>query len=61
MDAYDLGWKAGYLDRQNENPYEEDTDDWQEYEDGYYDGSKNSLILIQNVMFNAPVVEWQTR
>jgi len=39
-DAYDLGWYDGYNGRDKSNPYEEDTDDWQDYEDGHYDGSK---------------------
>ena len=39
LDAYDLGWIHGYNDRYPENPYDEGSAEYAEYEEGYRQGS----------------------
>lgn len=40
-EAYDRGYCDGYNDVLNDNPYEEGTHLWDQYEDGYRDGCNN--------------------
>lgn len=40
--AYEKGWGDGYNDRLPDNEYEDGTDEYMSYVDGYEEGSRNS-------------------
>ena len=41
VSAYDIGWYAGYKDKESYNPFDEGTDEFGEYELGYAQGSRD--------------------
>jgi hypothetical protein len=42
MDPYDFGWNDGYYDNGYDNPYDNGTEEWDDYDAGFYDGNQNS-------------------
>lgn len=41
IDPYDLGYSHGFTEDDNQNPYIENSPEWNEYEDGFYQGSQD--------------------